>query len=126
MILYVALQSFPKFWLNTQMMNNLQRLIFSQFQQHLRSISGLPLGDTAIVQPSVMINLLGEKGSAGLAQYDGLSESLKLSGVYPHIYGKQESKPFRKMGHVTVINPELEEAKKIALKVKDTIKVRGN
>ena len=97
----------------------------SQFEQHLRSISGLPLGSTEIIQPSVMINLLGEKGSSGIARYAGLNEILEMTGVYPHIYGKAESKPFRKMGHVTVINPDLNKAKEIALKVKETVKVFG-
>jgi 5-(carboxyamino)imidazole ribonucleotide synthase len=99
--------------------------ITSQFQQHLRCISGLPLGSTDTIQPSVMINLLGEKDSEGEASYIGLAESMKLEGVYPHIYGKKMSKPFRKMGHVTIINKDLKTAKKIALNVKETIQVVG-
>ena len=97
----------------------------SQFEQHLRAITGLPLGATDIIQPSVMINLLGEKDSNGEATYSGLHKAMSWTGVYPHIYGKHESKPFRKMGHVTVINPDLNEAKEMALKVKETVKVFG-
>ena len=97
----------------------------SQFEQHLRTISGLSLGSTAIIQPSVMINLLGEKNSEGKARYEGLSEIMSWEGVYPHIYGKTVSKPFRKMGHVTVINPDLNKAIELSLKVKETIKVFG-
>lgn len=97
----------------------------SQFEQHLRTISGLSLGSTDIIQPSVMINLLGEKDSEGIASYEGLSEVMSWAGVYPHIYGKAKSKPFRKMGHVTVINPDINKAVEISLKVKETIKVFG-
>ncbi|UKN01754.1 5-(carboxyamino)imidazole ribonucleotide synthase [Paracrocinitomix mangrovi] len=97
----------------------------SQFEQHLRSISGLPLGETAITLPSVMVNLLGEKGSAGEAEYLGIEEILSWKGVNVHVYGKKTSKPFRKMGHITVVDESLEEAKNRALKVKETIKVVG-
>jgi 5-(carboxyamino)imidazole ribonucleotide synthase len=99
--------------------------ITSQYEQHMRSILNLPLGDTAIIKPSVMVNLLGEKGAEGNVNYQGLREVLGWSGVYPHIYGKKTVKSFRKMGHVTIINDSLEEAKTVALKVKETIKVLG-
>ena len=78
--------------------------ITSQYEQHLRSILNLPLGETDIIMPSVMLNLLGDKNSSGKAAYPGMDEVLKIKGVYPHIYGKAISKPFRKMGHVTVVN----------------------
>ena len=70
-------------------------------------------------------HLLGEKNSEGTATYEGLSEIMSWQGVYPHIYGKTVSKPFRKMGHVTIINPDLNNAIKLSLKVKETIKVFG-
>jgi 5-(carboxyamino)imidazole ribonucleotide synthase len=73
-----------------------------------------------------MINLLGEKNFFGPVIYQGIEEIVSWEGVYPHLYGKNETKPFRKMGHVTVLNKSLEEAKKIALKVKETLKVIGN
>ncbi|PWG80922.1 5-(carboxyamino)imidazole ribonucleotide synthase, partial [Pararcticibacter amylolyticus] len=76
----------------------------SQFEQHLRAIFNLPLGDIRPVTNAVMINLLGEKGYEGMALYEGLEEVLKLDGVYVHLYGKKYTKPFRKMGHVTIID----------------------
>jgi len=95
----------------------------SQYEQHLRAILDLPLGSTESILPSVMVNLLGEKNYSGEVEYAGLESILSMQGVYPHIYGKTHTKPFRKMGHVTVLNASLEEAKKIAKKVKDTLKV---
>ncbi len=97
--------------------------VTSQYEQHLRAVLNLPLGDTAIRQPSVMVNLLGEKGHQGRAVYQGVEETLKMSGAYVHLYGKYETRPFRKMGHVTIIAPTLEEAKQKAKKVKETLKV---
>jgi 5-(carboxyamino)imidazole ribonucleotide synthase len=95
----------------------------SQYEQHLRAILGLPLGNTEIILPSVMINLLGEKNFEGSVIYEGLTNVLTLKGVYPHIYGKTTTKSFRKMGHVTVLNESLKEAKLIAEKVKEMIRV---
>jgi 5-(carboxyamino)imidazole ribonucleotide synthase len=95
----------------------------SQYEQHLRAILGLPLGNTDIILPSVMINLLGEKNFEGAVIYEGLKDVLALKGVYPHIYGKTTTKSFRKMGHVTVLNESLKEAKLIAEKVKEMIRV---
>lgn len=97
--------------------------VTSQFEQHMRSVLNLPLGDTRIVQPGVMINLLGEKGFTGSAVYEGLSEAIAIPGVKPHIYGKEETKSFRKMGHITIVAPTLEEAKVNGRKVKDMVKV---
>ncbi|MFD1551353.1 5-(carboxyamino)imidazole ribonucleotide synthase [Putridiphycobacter roseus] len=99
--------------------------ITSQFEQHLRAILNLPLGCTDIKIPSVMINLLGDKGYSGKVKYTGMEAILALPGVTPHIYGKAETKPFRKMGHVTVVNPALNKAKEIAIKVKNTIRVQS-
>lgn len=95
----------------------------SQFEQHLRAILNLPLGDTSITKPSVMINLLGEKNYEGKAKYEGLEDAIKYRGVYIHLYGKLTTKPFRKMGHVTVVDDDLSLAKKKAITVKDIIKV---
>lgn len=97
----------------------------SQFGQHLRSILSLPLGNTNIILPSVMVNLLGEKGANGEAVYEGMDEILKIPGVYPHLYGKEMVKPFRKMGHITIVHKEMAEAKKIAQKVKQIIKAKA-
>lgn len=97
--------------------------ITSQFAQHLRSILNLPLGDTKLIQPAVMVNLLGEEDAKGEADYRGMTALLTESGVYPHLYGKAMVKPFRKMGHVTIVNPSLEEAKKLAKKIKSSATV---
>lgn len=95
----------------------------SQFEQHMRAILGLPLGNTELRTAGVMVNLIGEDGHAGHARYEGLEEVMKMKGVYVHLYGKQETKPGRKMGHVTIIDSTLEEAKEKARKVQQLIKV---
>lgn len=95
----------------------------SQFGQHLRAILNLPLGDTASSQAAVMVNLLGDEKANGKAKYEGMENILDVSGVYPHLYGKEEVRPFRKMGHITIINRELSEAKRIAREIKSKIRV---
>ncbi|MEN9369671.1 MAG: hypothetical protein RI952_536 [Bacteroidota bacterium] len=97
--------------------------VCSQFDQHLRAITGQPLGDTSNRANAVMINLLGEAGFSGDAIYQGLEEVLHLPGVYIHLYGKKITKPFRKMGHVTIIHNDREQAIKIAKEVKEKLKV---
>jgi len=97
----------------------------SQFMQHIRAILGISLGNTEIMKPSVMVNLLGEDGFTGEAQYEGLEDVLALKGVNVHLYGKRLTKPFRKMGHVTVVAETLEEAKNTAEKVQQTLKVKA-
>ncbi|MBC7744681.1 MAG: ATP-grasp domain-containing protein, partial [Flavobacterium sp.] len=96
----------------------------SQYDQHLRAIFNLPLGDTKCINHAVMINLLGEKGFEGLADYEGIDEVLKLPGVYIHLYGKKVTKPFRKMGHVTIIDENREKAIEKARLVQKIIKVK--
>jgi len=95
----------------------------SQFEQHLRSIFNLPLGDTRTVTNAVMINLLGEKGHDGVACYQGLEKILAIDGVYVHLYGKKYTKPFRKMGHVTIIDQNREAAIEKANFIRNTLKV---
>ena len=97
--------------------------ITSQFEQHLRSIINLPLGDTSITQPAVMVNLLGEPNMSGSVIYEGIEELLATPGAYLHLYGKSSTKPFRKMGHFTVLNPQLNEAKIVARRLKNVVKV---
>ncbi len=97
--------------------------VTSQYEQHLRAILNLPLGSAEIISPAVMVNLLGEKNHTGTAVYQGLNEVLAKEGVYIHLYGKKNTKPFRKMGHVTVIADSIEEAKMKAIFVKENIKV---
>lgn len=97
--------------------------VTSQYEQHLRAILDLPLGSTALIQPSVMVNLLGEKEYRGKAIYKGVKEVLKTEGAHVHLYGKYETRPFRKMGHVTITASSIEEAKEKAKRVKDVLKV---
>lgn len=97
--------------------------ITSQFEQHLRSILNLPLGSTEIIQAGAMINLLGEKGFEGPVFYEGLEKYIGFPGVHPHIYGKALTKPYRKMGHVTIAGKSLEEVKHLAFQVKNGIRV---
>ena len=95
----------------------------NQFEQHLRAILDLPLGETESKAGGVMVNLVGEENHTGNVVYENISEILKLRGVTPHIYGKKITRPFRKMGHVTIVNADLSEARKIAEEVKKTIRV---
>ncbi len=97
--------------------------ITSQYEQHLRAILGMPLGATDALTPSAMVNLLGEDNNTGIAIYQGLEEVLKEPGVHVHLYGKAETRPFRKMGHVTITNHDSKELKRIANFVKHTLKV---
>ena len=97
--------------------------ITSQFEQHMRSIINLPLGSTKTIQNGVMINLLGEEGFEGPAIYEGLKEIMSLEGVKVHLYGKEFTKSFRKMGHVTIRSSSLDEAKNIAREVQKKIKI---
>ena len=95
----------------------------SQFENHLRSILNLPLGKTESKVAAVMVNLVGAEGFSGPVIYENINEIMKMEGVTPHIYGKKETRPFRKMGHVTIVNEDLQEARKIAKVVKEWIRV---
>ena len=97
--------------------------VTSQYQQHLRAICDLPLGDTTQIQPALMLNLLGEEGHKGPVQYEGVAECLALSGVHVHLYGKALTSPFRKMGHVTITAETLDAAFQKAEFVKKTLRV---
>lgn len=97
--------------------------ITSQFEQQWRAILNLPLGDTSIVKAGVMVNLLGDFGYEGAAIYQGLEDVLKFSGVYVHLYGKTITKPFRKMGHATIVDSDVLKAKQKAKMVKNTLKI---
>ncbi|GAB4244965.1 MAG: 5-(carboxyamino)imidazole ribonucleotide synthase [Saprospiraceae bacterium] len=95
----------------------------SQFEQHLRAILNLPLGSTEMKTASVMVNLLGEEGHSGPVAYEGMEQCLSMRGVNVHLYGKKETRPFRKMGHVTVVADSVAAAFDIARRVKETLKV---
>ncbi len=95
----------------------------NQFEQHIRAILGLPLGITDSKVAGIMVNLVGEEGHTGDVVYENLDTIIKKHGVTPHIYGKKQTRPFRKMGHVTIVNKNIERAREIAQQVKETIKV---
>ena len=95
----------------------------NQFEQHLRCILGLPLGKTESKVAGVMVNLVGAEGYTGDVVYENLAEILGMEGVTPHIYGKKQTRPFRKMGHVTIIDENMENARAVAQLVKEKIKV---
>ena len=99
--------------------------ITSQFEQHLRAILNLPLGSTELSTPAAMVNLLGEDGYTGDAIYEGIEDCMETKGVYVHLYGKKVTKPFRKMGHITIVDPSVEELKTKARKIKNTLKVKA-
>ena len=95
----------------------------NQFEQHLRSILDLPLGNTDSKVAGIMVNLVGTEGYTGEVIYENIEEVLNIEGVTPHIYGKKITKPFRKMGHVTIVNKDIAKARVIAQQVKEAIKV---
>ncbi|MDG1715727.1 5-(carboxyamino)imidazole ribonucleotide synthase [Lacinutrix sp.] len=95
----------------------------SQFEQHIRAILNLPLGKTESKVGGIMVNLVGAEGYTGDVLYENIADIMKMEGVTPHIYGKKQTRPFRKMGHVTIVNENLNTARKIAEDVKKTIKV---
>ena len=98
----------------------------SQFAQHLRAVVGLPLGDVSLLHNAAgMINLLGADGAYGTPVYEGLSEAQSITGVHPHIYGKSEVKPYRKMGHVTVTGQDLDLVQERLLKLRESLCVSG-
>ncbi|HTD99651.1 MAG TPA: 5-(carboxyamino)imidazole ribonucleotide synthase [Mucilaginibacter sp.] len=97
--------------------------VVSQFEQHLRAIFNQPLGDTACLNHAIMINVLGEAGYEGPAVYQGIEKVLECAGVYIHLYGKALTKPFRKMGHVTIVDADREKAIEKARFVQSTLKV---
>jgi 5-(carboxyamino)imidazole ribonucleotide synthase len=103
--------------------HTIESIITSQYEQHLRAILNLPLGSTKIKLPSVMLNILGEKNYEGPVFYEGLTESMAIEGVKIHLYGKKTTKPYRKMGHVTILASSLECALEKAEQVKKIIKV---
>lgn len=102
--------------------HTIEASVTSQYEQHLRAILNLPFGDTTTTK-SAMVNILGAEGFEGKAIYEGMEQVLQLSGVHVHLYGKFITKPFRKMGHVTIVDADEESLKKKAKFVKDHLKV---
>ncbi len=105
--------------------HTIEAVMTSQLEQMLRAILGLPLGSTEIIMPAVMLNLLGEEGHMGRVCYEGLPEAMAIEGVKVHLYGKHQTRPARKMGHVTVLASTLDEAFEKAEKIKKILKVKS-
>lgn len=103
----------------------IEACLTSQFEQHIRAITGLPLGATELIRPAVMLNLLGEAGETGIPFVEGMKEALSIPGVSIHLYGKREVRPFRKMGHVTILGTTIEEALRKAELIRGILKVRS-
>lgn len=95
----------------------------SQFENHLRAILDLPLGDTSSKLAGIMVNLVGEEGYSGDVVYENIGQIMAIDGVTPHIYGKRQTRPFRKMGHVTIVSQDMAQARITAEQVKNTIRV---
>ena len=95
----------------------------NQFEQHIRAVLNLPLGNTGSKVGGIMVNLVGAEGHHGDVVYENIEEIMAMEGVTPHIYGKKQTRPFRKMGHVTIVNQNIDTARKIAEAVKQRINV---
>jgi 5-(carboxyamino)imidazole ribonucleotide synthase len=104
----------------------MEACVTCQFEQHVRAITGLPFGDTTLMRPAVMLNLLGQPGSAGTPIIQGYEEAVKVPGLSMHLYGKTDCRPFRKMGHFTVSAPTLEEALERAEYARGILKISGD
>jgi len=98
----------------------------SQFEQHLRTILGLPFGDCRFFHDAIMVNLVGEKGFKGTVLYEGMDNLLDISGLHVHLYGKTETRPMRKMGHITLVGSDIDILRQTAKQVKQQVKVRSN
>ena len=103
----------------------IEACVTCQFEQHIRAISGLPLGETTLLSPAVMVNLLGSEGYAGPPLLEGLREALSIPGLSFHFYGKRETRPFRKMGHVTILDENLDRAIEKAQRTRALLKVKA-
>jgi 5-(carboxyamino)imidazole ribonucleotide synthase len=103
----------------------MEACVTCQFEQHVRAIAGLPLGDTTLLRPAVMVNLLGQEGSGGSVKVSGFEEALKVAGFSPHMYGKADCRPMRKMGHFTVTAETLKDALEKSEYVRSVIKISG-
>ncbi len=97
----------------------------SQFEQMLRAMCHLPFGDTRLLQPSVMANIVGAEGFSGPVVYEGLPQALQMPGTAFHIYGKSQTRPFRKMGHLTAVGANVDEARARAAAARDALQVKA-
>lgn len=103
--------------------HTIEACMTSQYEQHLRAVLDLPLGPTDLIRPGAMINLLGAEGHQGPAVYDGWADLLSIPEVYPHLYGKEETRPFRKMGHVTALGDTVAMARERAKRAKEAVRI---
>jgi 5-(carboxyamino)imidazole ribonucleotide synthase len=103
----------------------IEACITDQFEQHLRAVIGLPLGATDQLSPAAMINLLGAPGHRGRPVIEGMAAALAIPGVCVHIYGKAATTPFRKMGHATVLDRDIHEARRKAERVRELMTITG-
>ena len=103
--------------------HTIEACVTSQYEQHLRAVLDLPLGPTDLIRPGAMINLLGAEGHSGPAVYEGWEKLLSLPEVYPHLYGKEDTRPFRKMGHVTALGDTVEIARQRAGAAKEAVRI---
>jgi 5-(carboxyamino)imidazole ribonucleotide synthase len=103
----------------------IEAAITSQFEQHLRTILGLPFGDCSFLHDSIMINLVGAKGFQGPVEYEGMDDLLNISGLHVHLYGKAETRPMRKMGHITLVGAGVDALRKTAKNIKQQVTVRS-
>lgn len=98
----------------------------SQFEQIIRAVTNLPLGSTKLISPSVMVNILGEEGYEGEPFIDGIHDALEIPELSFHFYGKSFTKPFRKMGHITVLDDDIDKALEKAMQAKNILKIKGS
>lgn len=106
--------------------HTIETSITDQFEQHIRAVLDLPLGNTDLIIAGVMVNLVGAEGHTGQVHYNNIETALSMKGVSPHIYGKKQTRPFRKMGHVTIVDQDINSARETAEKVKQLITVISN
>ena len=104
----------------------IESCLTSQFEQLIRAVTNLPLGSTKLISPSAMVNLLGEEGYNGEPVIEGIHEALEIPGLSFHFYGKKETSAFRKMGHITVLDEDLNIALEKAQIAKEILKVKGS
>lgn len=98
----------------------------SQFEQIIRAVTNLPLGSTKLISPAVMVNLLGEEGYEGEPVIEGIHDALEIPELSFHFYAKSFTKPYRKMGHITVLDDDIDKALKKAMKAKEILKIKGS
>ena len=103
--------------------HTIETSITDQFEQHIRAVLNLPLGNTDLIVAGVMVNLVGAEGHTGQVHYNNIEKALNMKGVSAHIYGKKQTRPFRKMGHVTIVDQDINTARETAERVKQLITV---